>query len=429
MLAGAQLLLQLLDLLLPLHLGVVVADRLLLQIDLLLADLLAALVEILVAVQRLLQIALLLVGRREQAEDLELALGVTDLVGQCQRVFQLQDGDARLLLFEMQLTQQQQGVDQRLLVVPQLVGLAGRGEVVAGQGQVAGFQIGFAYLVLEVGDAGAVVALVQQIQGIEEVDQRHVHLALFPVEAGQHDEGVAQQGGIAEGMEVVGRLVGVLQSLLRLLLLLIEVHYLVRQQAEEQRILQPSGLLLGIDVVTQRELWLFEGVVEVAAHRADPGAGQRILGLIRPATGFGQLTLGLVELVRLYAGVGAQQSAVHLQLALFQAGGAEQGLQLAEQAAAGAVGALLQVLAADLQIEAVGLQLQLLLFGRHGDALIEGLLGRLELAKLQQALPLEQVGTGGLGGGAIAQQRLPIAVLLTIADDLLGIIGCAGEEG
>ena len=153
--------------------------------------------EILVALQRLLQIALLLVGGREQAEDLELALGVADLVGQRQRVLQLQDGDARLLLLEVQLAQQQQGVDQRLLVIPQLVGLAGRGEVVAGQGQVAGFQIGFADFVLEVGDAGAVVALVQQIQGVEEVDQRHVHLALLPVEAGQHDEGVAQQGGIA----------------------------------------------------------------------------------------------------------------------------------------------------------------------------------------------------------------------------------------
>lgn len=65
-----------------------------------------------------MQIALLLVGGREQTEDLELALGVADLVGQRQRVLQLQDGDARLLLLEVQLAQQQQGVDQRLLVIP-----------------------------------------------------------------------------------------------------------------------------------------------------------------------------------------------------------------------------------------------------------------------------------------------------------------------
>ncbi|AZU47534.1 hypothetical protein C3B79_1761 [Aeromonas hydrophila] len=32
----------------------------------------------------------------------------------------------------------------------------------------------------------------------------------------------------------------------------------------------------------------------------------------------------------------------------------------------------------------------MLLLGRHGDALIEGFLRRLELAKLQQALPLSR---------------------------------------
>ncbi len=39
------------------------------------------------------------------------------------------------------------------------------------------------------------------------------------------------------------------------------------------------------------------------------------------------------------------------------------------------------------------------------------------------------MGTYGLGHSAVAQDRFAITELLTIADDLLGIIGCARQEG
>ncbi|MNF53305.1 hypothetical protein D3C84_346830 [compost metagenome] len=309
------------------------------------------------------------------------------------------------------------------------MGLARRIEIVASQGQVAGLQIGLAYLELEVGDAGAVVALVQQIQGIEEVDQRHVHLPLIPVEAGEHDQGVAEQGGVAEGMEVVGRLVGILQRLLRLLLRLIEADHLVRQQTEEQGILQILGLLLGIDILPEGELGLPERLIEVPSHGADPGPGQGILGLLRPLTRLGQLALGQIELPPLHAGVDVQQAAVDLQLALFEARIGQQFVKLFERHRAGARGMLLHLPAADLEVETMGLQLELLLLLGHGDALVEGLLGGFGLTQLLQALTLKQVGPRGLGRSAIAQDRLPIAVLLTVADDLLGVIGRAFEEG
>ena len=59
---------------------------------------------------------------------------------------------------------------------PQLVGLACGIQVVSRQVQVAGLQMGLAYLELEVGDADAVAVPRPAGQGIEEIDQRHVHL-------------------------------------------------------------------------------------------------------------------------------------------------------------------------------------------------------------------------------------------------------------
>ena len=109
--------------------------------------------------------------------------------------------------------------------------LTGRIEVVAGQRQVAALQIGLADLVLEQGCLRPVAPLIEQIQRIEEVDQRHVEIALLAVESRQHHQGVAQQGGVADGVEVVGRLIGILQRFLGLLLLLVELDDLVRQQA------------------------------------------------------------------------------------------------------------------------------------------------------------------------------------------------------
>ncbi len=132
------------------------------------------------------------------------------------------------------------------------MGLTGRIEVVAGQREVAALQVGFADFVFEQGGLRSVAPLIEQIQRIEEVDQRHIEVALLAIESRQHHQGVAQQGGVADGVEVVGRLIGILQRFLGLLLLLVEFHYLVRQQAEKERVIEAFGLLLGIDIFPQR---------------------------------------------------------------------------------------------------------------------------------------------------------------------------------
>lgn len=75
------------------------------------------------------------------------------------------------------------------------------------------------------------------------------------------------------------------------------------------------------------------------------------------------------------------------------------------------------------------LELWQILLVRQNHRLVERLLGSLILAQLQQALPLEQIGADGLGDGAVVQDRLAIAELLPVADDLLGIVGCARQEG
>ena len=175
-------------------------------------------------------------------------------------------------------------------------------------------------------------------------------------------------------MKIVGRLAGVLQRFLWLLLFLIEADHLVREQAEEEGILQGLGLLLCFDVLPQCKLGLTQSLIEIPAHGAGPGPGQRLFGVIRPFAGLGQLLFGEIELPLLYAGVDAQQAAVDLQLALLEVGIGQQFVEFVEQGGRGAMGMLLQVAASNQQIEPMGLQLELLLFLGHGDALLKGLL-------------------------------------------------------
>lgn len=109
--------------------------------------------------------------------------------------------------------------------------------------------------------------------------------------------------------------------------------------------------------------------------------------MLRPLTRLDQLALGQIELPLLHAGVDVQQAAVDLQLALFEAGVGQQFVKLLERHRAGARGMLLHLPAADLEVETMGLQFELLLLLGHGDTLVEGVLGRLALTQLLQALP------------------------------------------
>lgn len=321
----------------PFDVDIVVADGGLLLGDLLLANLLTQSVEALVAVQRLAQESFLFVSQREQAKHFVLAAGIADLVGQCPGILQLQDGDGGLLLLQIELAEQQQGIDKRLFGVVQLMGLARRIEVVAGQREVAALQVGLANLVLEQGRLWPVAPFVDEVEGVEEVDQRQIEVSLIPVEARQHDERVAQQGGIADGVEVVGCFIGILERFLGLLLLLVELDDLVGEQAEEQRIVEISRLLLGIDIFAKGQLGLLQGTIEVATDGADPGAGQWIARFRCPVACLGQMHLGILKLLIVDVIAGAQQPAVDLQLALFEVGGCQLLLKLAEQRATAAL--------------------------------------------------------------------------------------------
>ena len=290
-------------------------------------------------------------------------------------------------------------------------------------------QVGFADFVFEQGGLRSVAPLIEQIQRIEEVDQRHIEVALLAVESRQHHQGVAQQGRVADGVEVVGRLIGILQRFLWFLLLLIEFHYLVRQQAKKERIIEAFGLLLGIYIFSQCQLWLLQRAIKVAADGADPGTGEGIGGLGGPDPRICQVGLGIIEVLVLDVVAGALQAAINLQLALLERGDGQLFVQLIHQGAAGALVIRFEGLAADLEIEAVGLEFRLPLFVCQRHRLVERLLGGLILTQLQQTLPFEQMGAYGLGRRAVAQDGLAITELLAIADDLLGIIGCARQEG
>ena len=105
MLAVFKLLLQFFDMLHPLDLDIVVTDCGLFQGNLLLAHLFTQPVETFVAVEGLAHIPFLFICQREQAEYLELTTGIANLLGQRTRVLQLQEGDGRFLLLEIELTE------------------------------------------------------------------------------------------------------------------------------------------------------------------------------------------------------------------------------------------------------------------------------------------------------------------------------------
>ena len=153
------------------------------------------------------------------------------------------------------------------------------------------------------------------------------------------------------------------------------------------------------------------------------------MGLGCPDPCLRQMGFGVIETAMIDIVTGTLQTAIDLQLALFEMGGRQLVIQLIHQGETGALAVRSEGLAADLEIETVGLELGLLLLLCLHHCLVERLLGGLILAQLQQTLPFQQMRAYVLDHGAVAQYGFAITELLAIADDLLGIIGCARQEG
>lgn len=139
--------------------------------------------------------------------------------------------------------------------------------------------------------------------------------------------------------------------------------------------------------------------------------------------------LGIIEMLVLDIVAGALQATIDLQLALLESGDGQLLVQLIHQGAAGALVIRFEGLTAYLEIEAMGFEFRLQLFVCQRHRLVERLLGGLILAQLQQTLLFEQMGAYGLGHRAVTQDGFAITELLAIADDSLGIIGCARQGG